>query len=56
MYYRLLIDKYSTFKKKHQYGKRGERVKHISQSDTVLIVEGKSGRFSIKRNEVTNTL
>jgi hypothetical protein len=56
MYYRLLIDKYSTVKKKHLYAKKGERVKHISVSDVVLIVEGKNGRFSIKKNEVTNTL
>ena len=55
-YYRLLIDKYSMYRKKHLYGKKGERVKHISVSDSVLIVEGKTGRFSIRKNEVTNTL
>jgi hypothetical protein len=55
-FYRLLIDKYSTVRKKHLYGKKGERVKQISVSDAVLIVEGQTGRFSIRSNEVTNTL
>jgi hypothetical protein len=47
-------DIYSTFNKGHQYGKKGEQVKLISTNLDVLIVEGKTGRFSVKKEKVIN--
>ena len=47
-------DIYSTFKKGHQYGKKGEPVKLISMSVDVLIVEGKTGRFSVRKEKVNH--
>lgn len=50
----LAEDIYSTFVKGHLYGKAGEPVQLISDRDTVLIVEGKSGRFPVLKSKVIN--
>ena len=48
----LYEDIFSTFKKGHLYGKKGEKVKEISRNGNVLIVEGKTGRFPVTVDKV----
>lgn len=45
--YILAADHFSATNKKHQYGKWGDKVTEISQSDNTLIVQGKREAFSI---------
>ena len=45
-------DIYSTVKKGWLYGSRGEKVRLVSEMGEVLIVEGKTGRFPVRREMV----
>ncbi len=51
----LLVDKFSlkgNAGKFKQYGSKGETVEIISWHDNVAIVKGKSGTFSIKKEDL----
>jgi hypothetical protein len=53
MDYRLKTDIKSYFTKGKVYGKKGDRVKEVSKSGHVLIVETKAGeKFPVKISEV----
>lgn len=53
MKYFLTEDIKSTFRKGYIYGKKGEEVTEVSRSGHVLIVEGKTGRFPVTIEKVT---
>lgn len=49
----LSCDITSTVKPKHTYGKKGERVEVISESDDgVVLVRSKSGTFSVRKEKL----
>ena len=51
MNYQLICDHYSRGKDKKLYGKKGDKVKMISESESACVVEDKLGkRFPIHKN------
>jgi hypothetical protein len=51
MIYKLICDHYSRGKDNKLYGKKGDKVTMISESDTACVVENKLGkRFPIHKN------